>query len=49
MPFNPHIHFVVAGCAFSKKDMVCHPAKNNFYLPIIPLGMIYRAKFKELM
>ena len=49
MQFHPHIHFVVAGCAFSKKDMVCHPAKNNFYLPIIPLGMIYKAKFKELM
>lgn len=49
MQFHPHIHFVVAGCAFSKKDMVCHPVKNNFYLPIIPLGTIYKAKFRELM
>jgi len=49
MQFHPHIHFVVAGCAFSKKDMVCHPAKNNFYLPVIPLGMIYKEKFRSLM
>jgi len=49
LQYHPHIHFVVAGCAFSKKDMVCHPAKNNFYLPVKPLGMIYKAKFKELI
>ena len=49
MQYHPHIHFVVAGCALSKKDLVCHPAKNNFYLPVVPLGIIYKAKFRSLM
>ena len=49
LQYHPHIHYVVAGCALNKKDLSYHPARNNFYLPVIPLGIIYKAKFKDLM
>ncbi len=49
LQYHPHIHYVVAGCALDRKDLSCHPARNNFYLPIIPLGRIYKAKFKDEM
>ena len=49
LQYHPHIHYVVAGCALNKKDLSCHRSKNKFYLPVIPLGIIYKAKFKDLM
>lgn len=49
LQYHPHIHYVVAGCALNKKDLSYHPSRNNFYLPVVPLGIIYKAKFKDLM
>ncbi len=49
LQYHPYIHYVVAGCALEKKDRSYHRAKNKFYLPVVPLGIIYKAKFKDLM
>jgi len=49
LQYHPHIHFVVAGCALDKTHLTYHPCRNDFYLPVIPLGIIYKAKFKDLM
>ena len=49
LQYHPHIHFVVAGCALDKINMTYHPSRNDFYLPVKPLGIIYKAKFIELM
>lgn len=47
--YHPHIHYVVAGGAWSKADNKWHPSRPNFYLPNKALSRIYRAKFKDKM
>jgi hypothetical protein len=49
LQYHPHIHFIVAGGAFTTEDQKWHKARNNFYLPVKALSIIYRAKFKNLM
>ena len=49
LQYHPHIHFIVTGGAISKQDGVWHPAGNSFYLPVKPLSIIFKAKFKALM
>ncbi len=49
LQYHPHIHFIVTGGAFSSQDAVWHPARNDFYLPVKPLSIIFKAKFKDLM
>lgn len=49
LQYHPHIHFVVAGGAFSSRDKLYHPSRNRFYLPIKAMSVIFRAKFKDLM
>jgi DNA-directed RNA polymerase subunit RPC12/RpoP len=47
--YHPHIHYVVAGGAWSKQDRERHPSRPDFYLPVKAMSQIYRAKFRELM
>lgn len=49
MQYHPHIHYVVAGCALNKKDHDVFQAKDNFYVPVKPLGIIFKAKFIDMM
>lgn len=49
LQYHPHIHFIVTGGALNSKDGSWHPAKNNFYLPVKPMSIIFKAKFKDLM
>ncbi len=47
--YHPHIHYVVAGGAWSKADNKWHPSRPNFYVPNKALSRIFRAKFKDKM
>jgi hypothetical protein len=47
--YHPHIHYVVAGGAWSKADNKWHPSRPNFYVPDKALSRICRAKFKDKM
>ena len=47
--YHPHIHYVVAGGAWSKEDNAWHPSMPDFYLPNKALSRICRAKFKDKM
>ncbi|ETR66523.1 MAG: transposase [Candidatus Magnetoglobus multicellularis str. Araruama] len=49
MQYHPHIHYVISGGAISTKDNRWHPSAENFFLPIKPLSIIFKAKFKEMM
>ena len=46
LQYHPHIHFVVPGGAISSKDGSWHPSNPTFYLPVLALSPIYRAKFR---
>lgn len=49
LDYHPHIHYVVPGGAWSEEAKQWRPSRPNFYLPVMALSRIYRAKFKELM
>lgn len=47
--YNPHVHYVVPGGAWSKADAGWHPSRPDFFLPNKALSRICRAKFRDLM
>jgi hypothetical protein len=47
LQYHPHIHFVVPGGAISSEDGNWHPSNPTFYLPVLALSPIYRAKFRD--
>lgn len=47
LQYHPHIHFVVPGGAISSKDGGWHASNPTFYLPVLALSPIYRAKFRD--
>jgi len=49
MQYHPHIHYIVPGGAFSKKDCSWHPSRIDFYLPVKAVSKIFRAKFRDDM
>lgn len=49
LQYHPHIHYVVPGGAISSKDRRWHPSSTSFYLPVLALSPIFRAKFRDRM
>jgi len=49
LQYHPHIHYVVPGGALSTKDGRWHPSNPTFYLPVLALSPIFRAKFRNRM
>lgn len=49
LQYHPHIHYLVPGGAFSKKNDRWRPTSDGFFLPTKPLSALFRGKFKALM
>ncbi len=49
MQYHPHIHYVISGGAISSEDGRWHPSPVDFYLPVKPLSIIFKAKFRDMM
>jgi len=49
LEYHPHIHYVVTGGAFSTLNGAWHPSRIDFYLPVLALSKIFRAKFRDEM
>ncbi len=47
--YHPHIHFVAAGGAWSEDDQAWHPSRPDFFLPVMAMSKIFRAKFRDQM
>jgi len=47
--YHPHIHYVVAGGAWLNEDHSWHPSRPDFYLPVMAMSKIFRAKFRDQM
>jgi hypothetical protein len=47
MQYHPHIHYVVPGGAYSKKDGTWHPSRINFLAPVKAMSRVFRAKMKD--
>ena len=46
MPYHPHIHYVVAGGAYSRSDDRWHPSRIDFFLPVKLMSKIYKKEFR---
>jgi len=49
LQYHPHIHYVVPGGALSSKDGRWHASNPTFYMPVLALSPIFRAKFCDRM
>jgi hypothetical protein len=49
LEFHPHIHYIVPGGALSSTDGLWHPSRIDFYLPVMALSKIFKAKFRDAM
>jgi len=49
LSYHPHIHYIVPGGAFSKKDKSWHPSRIDFFLPVKAMSKIFKAKFRDEM
>jgi len=49
LQYHPHVHYLVPGGAFSKKNDMWSPTPEGFFLPVEPLIKLFRGKFKSLM
>lgn len=49
LQYHPHIHYVVPGGALSSTDGRWHPSNPTFFLPVLALSPIFRAKFRDRM
>ncbi len=47
--YHPHAHFIVPGGAISKSGTEWLSSRSDFFIPVLALSKIYRAKYKELM
>ncbi len=45
--YHPHIHYVVPGGAFSKDDELWHPSRIDFFLSVMAMSKIFKAKFRD--
>jgi hypothetical protein len=49
LQYHPHIHYLVPGGALSSQDGRWHASSPGFYLPVLALSAIFRAKFRDAM
>ena len=49
LEYHPHVHFIVPGGGLNKDGTEWQSSRTDFFLPAKPLGIIFRAKFIELL
>jgi len=45
--YHPHVHYIVTGGGFSKKNNDWNKSRNNFLFPVKVLSKIFKAKFRD--
>ncbi|MBF0200285.1 MAG: transposase zinc-binding domain-containing protein [Desulfamplus sp.] len=49
LQYHPHIHYIAPGGAIKSEDGTWQPSKASFYLPVMAMSKIFRAKFRDEM
>lgn len=49
LTYHPHVHYVVPAGGLSEDGESWLPSGNQFYLPVRPLSILYRSKFRACM
>jgi hypothetical protein len=47
LSYHPHVHYLVPGGALSPDGQTWLSARKRFFLPVRPLGVLFRAKFRD--
>lgn len=47
LQYHPHIHYVVPGGAIATEDGTWQKSGDHFFLPVLPLSTIFRAKVRD--
>ena len=47
LSYHPHVHYLVPGGALSPDGQTWLPTRKGFFLPVRPLGVLFRAKFRD--
>lgn len=49
LAYHPHVHYLVPGGALAADGSRWLPGRKSFFLPVKPLSMLFRAKFRDAM
>jgi hypothetical protein len=49
LSFHPHVHYLVPGGGLTEEGETWLPSKKSFFLPVKPLSILYRAKFRDAL
>jgi Putative transposase/Transposase zinc-binding domain len=49
MNYHPHVHFIVPGGAISQSGDQWLPSRTNYFVCVLALSKLFRAKFKQMM
>jgi len=47
LEYHPHVHYVVPGGGLSKDGSRWLPSRADFFVPVEPLSILFRAKFRD--
>jgi hypothetical protein len=47
--YHPHVHYLVPAGGLSQDGQTCLPTKKDFLLPVKPLSILFRAKFRDAL
>ncbi len=47
--YHPHVHYLVPGGGLAEGGESWHQSRKSFFLPVKPLSILYRAKFREAL
>jgi hypothetical protein len=47
--YHPHVHYLVPGGGFSDDGRTWLPSRKSFFLPVKPLSILFRAKFRDAL
>lgn len=47
--YHPHVHYLVPGGGLAEEGESWHQSRKSFFLPVKPLSILYRAKFRDAL
>jgi ribosomal protein L37AE/L43A len=47
--YHPHVHYLVPGGGLADEGESWHQSRKSFFLPVKPLSILYRAKFRDAL
>lgn len=49
LSYHPHVHYLVPGGGMSADESTWLPGRKSFFLPVKPLSILFRAKFRDAL